>query len=308
MYYMSCKKWRINLVGQNMNIQELTTFTRISTLDFDAADAAFSFSARLARENGWSRAFAAKAVEEYRKFCFLAVHAGHPVTPSDGVDQVWHLHLTYSQHYWQALCRDTLERPLHHGPTKGGAAEDCKFHDWYEATLASYRRYFGEPPNDVWPAADERFDARHDFVRIDRRDVVTLDRTVLERGALAALGGGGVLAITHAVAQGEGAGDGAPEIGFVVVLAAALIVAFIAAAARSRRRKGRGAAAKRRANDGAIAAGGATGADGGSSGKSSDGNGNGNGNGNANGGADGGAGGCGSSGCGGGGGGCGGGG
>ena len=118
------------------------------------------FSARLARENGWSRAFVAKAIEEYRKFCFLAVHADHPVTPLDEVDQVWHLHLTYSRHYSDALCRDTLEQPLHHGPTEGGVAEDRKFHDWYENTLASYRRYFGEPPNDVWPAAHERLTTR----------------------------------------------------------------------------------------------------------------------------------------------------
>ena len=286
-----------------MNIQELTSWTRLSSLDFDAADAVFPFSARLARDNAWSRGFATKAIEEYRKFCFLAVHAGHSVTPSDEVDQVWHLHLTYSRHYWETLCRDALDRPLHHGPTKGGAAEDFKFDDWYEATLASYRRYFGEPPNDVWPAAGERFDARHEFVRIDRRDVVTLDRTVLKRGAVASLVGGGVLAVAHAVAQGEGAADGAPDIGFVVALVAALLVALIVAAARSRHRKPQGSAAKRRANEGAIAGGGASGAGGGHSGKSSDGNGNGD----VNGGADG-AGGCGSSGCGGGGGGCGGGG
>ena len=104
-----------------MNLQELTTWNRLLALDFDAADAELTFSARLARENDWSRRFAARAIEEYRKFCFLAVHAGHPVTPSDEVDQVWHLHLLYSRHYWDALCRDTLETPLHHGPTQGGA-------------------------------------------------------------------------------------------------------------------------------------------------------------------------------------------
>ena len=71
-----------------MNIQELMTWNSLSSLDFDAADAAFPFSARLARENRWPRAFGARAIEEYRKFCFLAVHAGHPVTPSDAVDQV----------------------------------------------------------------------------------------------------------------------------------------------------------------------------------------------------------------------------
>ena len=188
-----------------MNIQELTTWNRLLALDFDAADA----SCRSRR--GWRArttgrgASPARAIEEYRKFCFLAVHAGHPVTPSDEVDQVWHLHLLYSRHYWEALCRDTLETPLHHGPTQGGAAEDRKFHDWYDATLASYRRYFGEPPRDCWPAAGERFDAHHDFTRIDRRDVITLDRALLRRGALAALLGGGVLAVaTRAGASGWG--------------------------------------------------------------------------------------------------------
>ena len=239
-----------------MNIQELTTWNRLLALDFDAADAALPFSARLARDNGWSPAFAAGALEEYRKFCFLAVHAGHPVTPSDEVDQVWHLHLTYSRHYWDVLCRDTLKRPLHHGPTQGGATEDRKFHDWYEATLASYRRYFGAPPRDVWPAARERFHERNDFVRVNRRDVLTLDRAWLKRGAVASLAGAGVLGVAHAVAQADGAAQGERGISFVVVLAAALIVAFIVAAVRSRRRKRSVAAAKRRARDSAAAAGG----------------------------------------------------
>ena len=190
-----------------MNIQELTTWIASLASISTPRDAALPFSARLARDNGWSRRFAAKAIEEYRKFCFLAVHAGHPVTPSDEVDQVWHLHLTYSRHYWDALCRDALGMPLHHGPTRGGAAEDRKFHDWYEETLASYRRYFGEPPNDVWPAAAERF---HDdeFVRVNRRDVVTLDRALLKRGALASVAGGGVLAVANAIAQADGARRG----------------------------------------------------------------------------------------------------
>jgi hypothetical protein len=240
-----------------MNLQELTTWNRLTSLDFDSADAAFPFSARLARDNAWSRAFAARAIEEYRKFCFLAAHARHPVTPSDEVDQVWHLHLTYSQHYWDALCRDTLERPLHHGPTEGGAAEEAKFHDWYENTLASYRRYFGEPPHDLWPAADERLDARHDFVRIDRRDVVALDRAALKRGALAALGAGSLLVVAHAIAQADGAGAARSGFGpFVVLLAIALVVALIAAAARGgRARKAR--PRTRRRGEAAAAVGGA---------------------------------------------------
>ena len=219
-----------------MNIQELTTWNSLCSLDFDAADVAFPFSARLARENRWPRAFAVRAIEEYRKFCFLAVHAGHPVTPSDEVDQVWHLHLTYSGHYWDTLCRDTLETPLHHGPTEGGAAEDRKFHGWYDNTLASYRRYFGEPPKDLWPAAEERFDARHEFVRIDRRDVVTLDRALLKRAVLAALAGGGVLSVATAIAQAEG-GAGSDTGGALLAVLAVIgvAIALIATAVRSGR-------------------------------------------------------------------------
>src|SRR6188474_1845667 len=219
-----------------MNIQELTIWNGLSSLDFDAADIVFPFSARLARENRWPRAFAARAIEEYRKFCFLAVRAGHPVTPSDEVDQVWHLHLTYSRHYWDTLCRDTLGTALHHGPTEGGPAEDGKFHRWYENTLASYRRYFGEPPKDLWPSAEERFDARHDFVRIDRRGVVTLDRALLKRGAIATLGAGALAAVANAIAQADGAAAGGSGPGvFVGLVVIGLIVVLVAAASRSGR-------------------------------------------------------------------------
>jgi hypothetical protein len=237
-----------------MNIQELTTWNRLSRLDFDASDVAFPFSARLARENAWSRAFAAKAIEEYRKFCFLAVHAGHPVTPSDEVDQVWHLHLTYSRHYWDTLCRDTLAAPLHHGPTKGGTAEDRKFHDWYENTLGAYRRYFGEPPNDLWPEAMERFDERHEFVRIDRRDVVTFDRLLLERGALATLASGGMLAVANAIAQADdGAGSGGSGPLLAVLAVIGVVTAIIATAVRSGRADRRHHVKKRRSGAAAAA-------------------------------------------------------
>ena len=241
-----------------MNIQELTTWTRLLALDLDGADTALPFSARLARDNGWSRAFAASAIEEYRKFCFLAVHAGHPVTPSDEVDQVWHLHLLYSRHYADALCRDSLGLPLHHGPTAGGAAEGRKYRSWYEETLASYRRYFGEPPQDLWPTADERFHDDDDFVRVNRRHVVVLDRALLRRGALAAVAGSGVLAVASALAQ-AGEASGGPGIAFGVLIAVMLPIALIIAAAiRARRRRGHHPR-QRSARDGAAVVGGAAG-------------------------------------------------
>jgi hypothetical protein len=292
-----------------MNLQELTTWQRLQGLHFANADAALPFSVRLARENGWPAGYAERAIEEYRKFCFLAVHAGHPVTPSDAVDQVWHLHMLYSEHYWDTLCRDTLGTPLHHGPTRGGAAEARKYWAAYEDTLAAYRRYFGEPPNDLWPAANERFDGHHDFVRVNRRDVITIDRALLRRVATAALIGAGALATAHALAQADAATSPSRGGGLLllvlVVLAAAMVMTAIRGQRGRRRPRTR---ARRRADDSAAAAaGGGVAASSPSdascpNGVGADGN-------CADGGATAGGGaGCGSSGCGGGGGGCGGGG
>jgi len=144
---------------------------RLRDFDFDGGGApaaaerpVFPFTARLARENGWRPAHAARVVDEYRRFLFLAMASGHVVTPSDAVDQAWHLHLVYTRSYWDALCRDVLGRPLHHEPTRGGFAEAQRHAAQYRATLASYRRLFGEePPADIWPppegppAADPRW-------------------------------------------------------------------------------------------------------------------------------------------------------
>jgi len=288
-----------------MNIHERATWNRLLALDFDATGAALPFSLRLARDNGWTHSLALRALDEYRKFCFLAVHAGHAVTPSDTVDQVWHQHLTYSRHYWESLCRDALGRPLHHGPTEGGAAEDRKFHDWYGRTLASYRRYFGEPPAGIWPNAEERFDDHHDFVRIDRRDLVTVDRVLLKRGAWAALAAAGFLAVAEAIAQtGEAARASSillPIVGLLFLAGViGLVVAAVRGGGRARHRD------RRRDRRAAAAASGGAFAGCGSSAKHGLGDGNGH-DGSAS--TDGGGGGCGSSGCGGGGGGgCGGGG
>lgn len=145
-------------------------WAKLEGFQFDEDDAVFGFEARLAKENGWSREFASRVIQEYRRFLLLAMCAGHPVTPSDEVDQAWHLHLVYTRSYWERLCRDVLGRPLHHEPTKGGVDEGEKFHAQYERTLASYRRLFGEePPADVWPDVRTCFKPkRHERVDVLR--------------------------------------------------------------------------------------------------------------------------------------------
>jgi hypothetical protein len=141
---------------------------RLRRFDIDGGPATFTFRDRLARDNAWTRRFADRVLDEYRRFLLLSAAAGHPVTPSDAVDEAWHLHLTFTRSYWDDLCRTVLPAPLHHGPTRGGAAESAKFHDWYEQTLASYRRLFdAEPPPDIWPAATIRFGDTARFARVD---------------------------------------------------------------------------------------------------------------------------------------------
>jgi hypothetical protein len=137
--------------------QQQQLYQRISDYELDDPSDEFGFLAHLMCANGWNHQFALRAIEEYRKFVFLALVADHPVTPSDQVDQVWHLHLLCSEAYWNDFCPGVLGRPLHHQPTRGGKAERERFHEQYRATIDSYRQHFGEPPADLWPPVDVRF-------------------------------------------------------------------------------------------------------------------------------------------------------
>ncbi len=150
---------------------------KLEAFTLDDPGAGLTFTRRLARENGWTAPYARRVVDEYKRFLYLCVEAGHSVTPSDEVDQAWHLHLCYTRGYWDELCGNILEKPLHHGPTKGGTAEQAKYHDWYERTLADYRQHFGEePPADIWPPAAVRFSPRQRFQRVDRGRYLLLPR------------------------------------------------------------------------------------------------------------------------------------
>ncbi len=159
----------------------------LSAYEVGPADADLSFTARLARENGWSPAHAARVFEEYRRFLFLAVRAGHPVTPSDAVDQAWHLHLTYTRDYWERLCPDVLGQSLHHRPTKGGRAEGARFFEQYAQTLRSYEAAFGPAPADIWPGARQRLYVDPEARRVHPREALIIPRRRFWAGLLLAL-------------------------------------------------------------------------------------------------------------------------
>ncbi len=131
---------------------------KIKRFEISDPSSAFSFTDRLARENGWTLEYSLRVVLEYKKFMFLICIAEHPCTPSDEVDQAWHLHLLYTESYWDDFCANTIERKIHHGPTKGGSSEKVKYHDLYEKTKQLYLDTFEkQPPSDIWPDTRRRF-------------------------------------------------------------------------------------------------------------------------------------------------------
>ncbi|WP_330443008.1 glycine-rich domain-containing protein [Flavobacterium sp. C4GT6] len=141
-----------------MTAPQKNLWDKISNFRMDDPDSSFTFSARLARENGWTKEYTKSVIEEYRKFIFLCCVSKSSVTPSDPVDQVWHLHLTYTKSYWIDFCKNTLQREIHHNPTKGGKSERKKFNNNYTELHTIYKKMFdNNPPQDIWQDNKTRF-------------------------------------------------------------------------------------------------------------------------------------------------------
>jgi len=106
------------------------------------------FKERLAKEKGWDASFTEDAMNEYLKFMFLTKFADHGVTPSEIVDEVWHLHLIYSASYWDDLCDRILHKKVHHTPGTGDDGD--VYQKQYIKTLESYKTAFGKPDSRYW--------------------------------------------------------------------------------------------------------------------------------------------------------------
>lgn len=93
-----------------------------------------------------------RVVEEYRRFLFLLMRAGHAITPPPQIERVLQLHEQFSLNYWDILAEMIIERPF-----VGGGSN----------LTESYQRIFGEaPPADIWSA---QTDASATLVRMCRR-------------------------------------------------------------------------------------------------------------------------------------------
>ncbi len=141
-----------------MTPEQQELWVNIKNFEIDDPESAFTFTDRLVRENDWTMEFAVRSIAEYKKFIFLICLGENSLTPSDQVDQVWHLHLLYTRSYWIEMCRNTLGREIHHGPTKGGDQEKDKYHEQYAKTKEVYFSIFNEQaPEDIWPSSAIRF-------------------------------------------------------------------------------------------------------------------------------------------------------
>lgn len=135
-----------------MNEKYRDLWEKIARFELDDPQASTTFSDKLSHEQRWTKAFTYQAISEYKRFMFLCVILPHGASPSKVVDEVWHMHLTYTKSYWIDFCRDTLGKDIHHIPSTGGKEQQAKHEDWYEDTLLQYVRYFGEEaPKHIWP-------------------------------------------------------------------------------------------------------------------------------------------------------------
>lgn len=115
------------------------------------------FWQQLAKENRWSLYFSKNAFTEYKKFIYLAKKYGCRVVPSKIVDNVWHLHMTFTKSYWNDLCQDILEMEFHHVPSPQGKDAEHIDNACYEKTKSLYEKEFGyTPPLLYWPQLNDR--------------------------------------------------------------------------------------------------------------------------------------------------------
>jgi len=150
-----------------MEHEYLALAARIDAFELDEPGVVDTFSRVLARENGWSETYTRRVVKEYKRFLTLAVTTKHVVSPSDPVDQAWHLHVLHSARY-RRFCAEVLGRRFDHAPSDGSRAQHEYLACAYEQTLARYSQLFGElPPSDIWPSAPWRLGAERAVRRVN---------------------------------------------------------------------------------------------------------------------------------------------
>ncbi|RAJ02350.1 hypothetical protein LX64_03362 [Chitinophaga skermanii] len=129
-----------------MTPSENALWQKMQAFQLDEKGSQEPFSQRLSKAQNWSPLFTQLAMEEYKRFIFLAAISPTPVTPSIFIDEVWHFHLVYTRQYWETLCGDILEKVIHHDPGQNGPEDKAYFQERYRYTLQLYEQTFNQPP------------------------------------------------------------------------------------------------------------------------------------------------------------------
>jgi uncharacterized protein (TIGR04222 family) len=133
-----------------MKKENQNLWLKVARFPLNDPNAAYPFSAKLAHTQGWSEDKTLRVIAEYKKFMFLCMTAPNGASPSQEVDECWHLHLTFTSNY-AAFCAETSGKFIHHNPSKGGTTEHHRHIDWYDETLKNYVATFQQlPPSDIW--------------------------------------------------------------------------------------------------------------------------------------------------------------
>ncbi len=133
-----------------METKHLELWQKIAHFKLDDPRATLPFSKKLMTEQKWSLPETQRAIAEYKKFMFLVVVEPNGASPSKKVDEVWHLHITFTKNYAD-FCANVAPQFIHHHPSAGGLAEKSRHAEWYKDTLRAYGKYFGAPPPpDIW--------------------------------------------------------------------------------------------------------------------------------------------------------------
>jgi hypothetical protein len=97
-------------------------------------------------------------IEEYAKFMTMIFFSKKPLTPSEEVDYVWHIHQSLTFNY-RFFCSKVFGNFIVHVPTVGGQQESDKHSNMYSETLEFYKFLFKDfPPVGIWPSLEDRFD------------------------------------------------------------------------------------------------------------------------------------------------------
>lgn len=107
-----------------------------------------SFEDCLRREGDWTDTAANQITMEYRKFLYLKAVQGGVLTPSEVVDQAWHLHRCFPEAY-RRFCAEVAGQDIPHQRGIPKAQADSS----YARLLAAYVREFDQTPSvEIWPS------------------------------------------------------------------------------------------------------------------------------------------------------------